>query len=133
VKVYQSRLLSWPTYGVVEHAAALPSNGVPSCCRYQRVTSSVPSGLCDGITSSTTSSSIARIRASSLAASRCSSLSAASVPPTSVEWIEYAIATIVLPWCTSRSASSSPSPRGSASRAFVRRISSSRAWGSPRR
>jgi len=124
VNAYQSRLLSWPVYFWYRNGGSRPSQGVPSDCRYHSVTRCVPSGLCDGIITTTVLSSTSRMAGLSPLASAYAVSIAVCVAATSVEWMPWLMATMVLPFSISRAASSSGSPRGSARRRFARRISS---------
>ena len=84
-----------------------------------------PSGLIDGSSSRTTSSSRRFVSASSAVASACAHSIAICEAPISVAWMLQVTSRTTLPSCTSASASEAESPRGSAIR---RAISCSRFW-----
>ena len=89
--MYQSRLSSCPTYGWKSHGGDVPSYGVPRVRRYQSVTMSMPSGLAEGTSSTTT---CLRSAASAVSeTSRQASSIAIWLAAISVEWIEQEIST----------------------------------------
>src|SRR5690348_3169930 len=96
-RMYQSRLLSWPTYFCHSSGGLVPSHFVFRVLRYQRVTMSTPSGFKEG-----TSSRIVLCRMASKCglgsvSRRYANSTALCVDATSVAWIEHVISTMFLP------------------------------------
>src|SRR5262245_16541819 len=112
-KMYQSRLLSWPVYLWYNSGGFVPSYGVASVLRYQRVTMSTPSGLSDGTRMKIVSFRTARNRGVSCVRMLYANSTAVWVDAISVAWIDAVIRTTVLPSAISRSASAGVVLRGS--------------------
>ena len=111
--MYQSRLLSWPTYLWYRNGSGPPSNRVPAVLRFHSATSCSPSGFWDGDTMTIVLSRISRMRGVFSVAKRWASSSDTCDAPISSAWRPAWIATIVRPPATSASASRSLVLRGS--------------------
>ncbi len=104
-----------------------PSYSVPRYFSYQSITITWPSGLIDGMSSSTTSSIQAVLAGSSVVANCQTNSIAIWVEPTSVEWMVQVTRAIALPSAMSSSASSGVSSSGLARRRAISRQRSRRA------
>src|ERR1700733_143269 len=115
-KMYQSRLLSCPTYFCQISGGLVPSNFVSKVERYQRVTISTPSGFSEGTSNKIVLSRMVWKRGLVSVISRYANSTALCVEATSSAWIEHVIRTMFLPSLNIDSACAGDVMRGSARR-----------------